>query len=254
MFNCTEIEGKSYLSLDTSIICYDDRYNGFVPLGLCALFLYPIGIPLVFLAMLAFYRHRLSQAEVYSWLGFLYAGYTRSMPFFELLDMAVKLFLYDACFPHKCLSSSRMVVFDDRTSVLLFIPIASRLSLALSVLGCYFIIILLTAPYLRCAVDCLQLIVLTELYLIVLTSHTLNRNASDASTSAAIDTLLSLLLLAIVLVAVLLFVCQLLMHFRRQARKAQRVKMLALKSAVASVPASQREVAGYEGKAAPEIE
>jgi hypothetical protein len=57
------------------------------------LLVYPIGIPIGFFVLLYRKRHVLSDDEVLQTNGFLYQAYHIDMWWFELADMATKLFL-----------------------------------------------------------------------------------------------------------------------------------------------------------------
>jgi hypothetical protein len=93
LFNCITVDGVSYLVADTTLLCSDDRYSSFLPIGLFGILLYPVGIPLTFLGLLLRFRKSLHRAAVKPWLGFVSESYRDGAVFFELLDMACKLIL-----------------------------------------------------------------------------------------------------------------------------------------------------------------
>src|SRR4051812_3191573 len=93
MFNCVDVEGTRYLAADTSILCSGSRYASFVPLGITGIVLYPVAVPLFFLVLLLRFRHQRRSPAVLPWLGFLFASFSDSMSYFELVDMVEKLLL-----------------------------------------------------------------------------------------------------------------------------------------------------------------
>jgi hypothetical protein len=72
MFVCRDIHGKPYLFNDFSLECYDSTWYYYLPFILVMVFLYPIGIPALFYALLHKYRKRRQEVAVRLQLGFLY--------------------------------------------------------------------------------------------------------------------------------------------------------------------------------------
>jgi hypothetical protein len=87
VFNCVTVDGVSYLVADTTVLCSGEQYDTFSAVAGAAVLVFPIGIPLLTLALLLRFRGRMQDREVRPWLGFVSESY------FELLDMACKLLL-----------------------------------------------------------------------------------------------------------------------------------------------------------------
>jgi hypothetical protein len=115
-----------------------------------------------------------------------------------------------------------MVIPVYRTSVLIFFGEA-RIYLGLVLLGVYIITILLTDPYTRVRDETMQLTVQMELYLLLLAAHLLDNNPESET---LMDLVLSLVLLAVTLGAVLLFLYYAVLHVRQIYRQEARIKHL----------------------------
>jgi hypothetical protein len=67
MFQCTEINGASYMRSDMSIECFSPRWDSYIPLGLASLVIYPIGIPAGFFYFLSVEKHHLYTSKKVKW-------------------------------------------------------------------------------------------------------------------------------------------------------------------------------------------
>jgi hypothetical protein len=190
MFHCIEVEGVSYLAADTSLQCDDSQYQSYLPLALIGTLLFPIAIPLSFFILLHRYRFRRNDHSV-AWLDFLRAAYSQRLSYFELVDMAEKLFL---------------------SSLLVFVSPTSRLQVGLACVAIYMVIILQYTPYLHPNNDTLQLLVQTELFCLLLAAHTLQQNED---TALLMDFVLSIVLLIITCAAIALFIYYAIQHVKR---------------------------------------
>jgi hypothetical protein len=209
LFHCTEVEGVRYLTADTSLLCSDARYDSYLPLGLAGVVLFPVGIPLLFLCLMMRFRTRLHDPSVKPWLGFLSEAYTEQFAFFELFEMAVKLIL-----------TSVLIFFDEFRAIV-----------GLLVLGIYYMTVLASAPYVRRRNEQLQLVVQTELYLLLLSAHLLE---NYPETEALLDITLSIVLLAAASLVVLLFAYFAVLHMReayyQELRRLTKLKKVPVES------------------------
>lgn len=63
------------MNADFTLECYTERWTKYALVGVFFVLLYPIGVPVFFLAVLRRYRARFDEAGVRLQLGFLYAAY-----------------------------------------------------------------------------------------------------------------------------------------------------------------------------------
>lgn len=93
LYSCHNIEGLSYLKADYEILCDSEEWRFRALWNIAFVLLYPIGIFVLFAAVLVKYERRLNDMEVMIQFGFIYGAYQRSCWWFELLDMSHKLFM-----------------------------------------------------------------------------------------------------------------------------------------------------------------
>jgi hypothetical protein len=93
MHVCKDVEGVKYLLADFTLQCYTDRWHRYLPYNVFAIFVYPVGIPALFLALLLRHRYEFNRPDIRAQIGFLYDGFAANCWWFELLDMLVKLTL-----------------------------------------------------------------------------------------------------------------------------------------------------------------
>ena len=90
---CIKIDAEYWLLTDLRVKCYTDTWTLFSFASMALVLLYPIGIPLFFLALLRSNRDKMRSRDpivrnfVEVQLGFLYAGYRDDVWYFELIDM-----------------------------------------------------------------------------------------------------------------------------------------------------------------------
>jgi len=175
IWNCMNVYGQWYLFVDFTIMCYDSTWNSFADYAWVMVWIYPVGIPAFFFFMLyRYYRQdRLDEPGIRAELGFLYASFDRSLWFFELIDMAHKLFL---------------------TSFLQLISLDSQLQVGLAVVTVYMMVLLLVKPYKRKGDDKLHLFVQIEIWLFLYCGFLYYENILPSSSA---ETLLGALLIAI---------------------------------------------------------
>lgn len=174
LFVCKTINGVSYLKADYYTLCYTDQWYTYSKFALIFIGLYPIGIPALFFGLLYKNRHSLSRPGVRAQLGFLYDAYDRSKWWFELEDCIYKLIM---------------------TSLLAFIPNNNgwQLIFGLFVAVTHLSVLFVLKPYKRNTDDTLQLLVQSELILILYSALVLTRQKIDAKE----DGLLSFVLISI---------------------------------------------------------
>jgi len=179
-FVCRHVNDSYYLVADFTRLCYDDTWYAYLPYTICMVFVYPIGIPLLFYLLIRFLR----QGESMSSIGFLYEAYEKDTWYFELVDMFVKLIL---------------------TSLLAFFPTGAQLQMGMAVIGCYINIILVFRPYIRTLDDQLHLVALNEIMLLLLCGIIL-QFVGGFEQNTGVDAVLSVLLITIILGTMLIFV------------------------------------------------
>jgi IPT/TIG domain/Tyrosine-protein kinase ephrin type A/B receptor-like len=183
LYVCKDIEDKSYLLADLSVECYTDQWTYFSYASLGLVVLYPIGIPLFFLAMMLINRRHLQYDRVKAQLGFLYAGYRLDVWYFEVVDTLHKLFL---------------------TSVLAFFPSASQLPLGMTIATAYTMALLIIGPYIRKSDDQLHLLAQVEIFLLLCAGNVFYHLPLDAFDDQD-DLWLSITLMAMTLLFVVAF-------------------------------------------------
>jgi hypothetical protein len=211
MFVCREVNGTSYLYADFNLHCYDDRWQTYLPIILVFVLLYPVGIPVVLFIMLWKHSRRINspdpvvraEARREHSLEFLHDAYSKSMWFFELLDLMHKLFL---------------------TSLVVFFHETAQLPVAMGVCVLYTITILLTTPYIRRIDDTMHICVQVEIFLLLLAGHVVEHEGT-LGVASLLDLLLSALLIALVIAVFLLFLLHVILNLRRTIRDMQRQAM-----------------------------
>jgi len=207
MLVCKDINGTSYLLADFSIHCGSPEWLTYIGPTIAMIFIYPIGVPAFFFAMLWRYRHRLEESGVRLQLGFLYAGYNADIWWFEMVDMANKLIL---------------------TSVLSFFPFNLQLPFGMAFVLAYSMIILLTEPYLSSGDDRLALLANVEIFLVIMASYILNFQGQQVL-DPVINVLLSILFIAMtvtIMIAFLWLSARSAYRWLKQYRKTEFVRML----------------------------
>jgi hypothetical protein len=147
IFVCVDVNGVPYLQSDMRLVCYDAQWNFYAFLSFLFIFVYPIGIPLLFYIRL--YRHRGVKLERYgvrAEMGMLYDAFSRERWWFEMVEMLHKLAL---------------------TSILAFLPTAYQLPTGLVIANLFLMTLLLMRPYVRKGDERLHLLVQTEISLML---------------------------------------------------------------------------------------
>lgn len=186
---CQPIEDKSYLLADLRVECFTDRWERYAIGSLVMLLIYVIGIPAFFAVLLyrkrdSLYKH--SQPIVRQELGLLYAGYRKPLWWFELLDMAHRLFL---------------------TSILAFFPRPAQMPIGMCWAVLYLIIILRVNPYVRADDDRLHVLGQSQLMMLFIAGNTYAWFGTDVYSYKA-DVLMSFFLVALTLVFFAVFLLQ----------------------------------------------
>jgi len=180
-FDCTNVEGKHYLTTDFRIECGVGDWNKFLAYDVIMILLYPLGVPLAFFVLLWTNRNRLRSTGVTLALGFLYEAYRPGFWWFELVDMLHKLIL---------------------TAILILIPSSARLRIGLVVTSLYSLLILTTQPYIRSDDDRLHLLVQMLIYLVLIAGLT---ESEVGRVSGSMDTVLSIFLIAMTVILLIIF-------------------------------------------------
>merc|ERR1711998_375782 len=93
-FNCSEpIDGTHYMTKDFRITCFEGKWSTYLPFGILAVAVYPLGIPAYFAHGLYKRRKHLDDRNVLNRFGFLYAIYRRETYLWDVWEMLQKLFL-----------------------------------------------------------------------------------------------------------------------------------------------------------------
>jgi hypothetical protein len=170
--------------------------------------IYPIGIPLIFLILLL-RNVRSPKLETEISLAFLYEAYQRESWFFELLDIAHKLFL---------------------SSLLVFFPKDFQIPVGLVVAVGYCVTILLLKPYVRVIDDRLHLLAQCELLVIFTSGWVLYTETDGAQITSFTDIALSSLLIAVTLGLFALFCYHVFIFLRTRyyalKRKATKLRLM----------------------------
>ena len=103
-FDCDDFDGgTSFLRADYSLACYGTEYGRVVSLAWGAIALYPLGVPLLYLALLLFARKAIlteQPTELSRSLTFLHQDYAPSMFWWELVEIFRKARWPSAAPPH----------------------------------------------------------------------------------------------------------------------------------------------------------
>lgn len=184
VYNCTTVEGVSYLVADFGLHCFDSTWQAYA--GICVLFvlMYPVGIPIAYYFILRRSFSQLHEPAVILQFGFLYEAYTDTRWFWELIDLVHKLVL---------------------TSVVIFASSTWILGLNMFIICLYLILILVCHPYIRKGDDRFHLLTQTELFLLALVGYIIQRDNIVFVDDPAMDALLSACLIILVLFLVLSF-------------------------------------------------
>jgi len=202
-FVCRTINGDPYLVADFSLFCYTERWYGYLPLSIVMILVYPLGIPVGFWFVLRHHRKQLEEPDVLAKVGFLYAAYAPSVWWFEMADMINKLAM---------------------TSLILFLPQSSRMPVGMVWTICYMMLVLLMQPYLRKDDDGLLLLAELEIFTLVLFGFVLIEDGDGKQLSPTVDTLMSLLLIALNVLFIFLTFVFFLFNIRKWYRQRQRDK------------------------------
>jgi len=184
MYICRNVEGVWYMVTDFNLLCYDKKWNSYLPANIIAIILYPVGIPLLFFILLLWNRPNFYKSTTRVQFGFLYDGYAKDTWWFELVDMCHKLFL---------------------TAVLAFIPTASQSWAGMIVAMFYAMVILLRKPYYRKGDDRLHLYAQMEIFLLLMAGNTF---AYSGQPDYALEIIISIFLIALVIGFIGLFIAQ----------------------------------------------
>jgi len=183
-------------------------------------------------------RHQLLEPGVEAQLGFLYAGYNRDVWWFEMLDMAHKLFL---------------------CAMIGFFSWDWQLPSGMVVITVYTMTILLLKPYLRKGDDRLVLLGQVELYLYLLAGYMFHSEISlDYTTDTTLSVFLILLTLGFFLFVVIqsYTVLRKMCHNWRESRRAKRRKQeeerFPTKELVPNRPHEDSDSEGPERETGPE--
>ena len=194
---CLTIDNTYWLLTNLRVQCYTSDWYYYSYVSIPFIILYPIGIPLFFFMLLASNRKSLMERRVQAQLGFLYASYQRQLWWWEILDSINKLFL---------------------TSILAFFPNNSQLPLAMGCISLYSMSILVLQPFLSPSDDLLQLLALTELFMLCLAGW-IYYNTTDATLAGGQDTFVSVCLIAITILFFAAFMGALLWAMRKLVTK-----------------------------------
>jgi hypothetical protein len=183
IFVCRDINGVPFLLADFTLRCHDTKWYWMMWIAIPAVLVYPIGVPAFFFYMLNRYKSRMAEPGVRLELGFLYAAYNDSSWYFELIDMANKLTM---------------------TSLLAFFPPSFQMPLAMICITVFMIILLIRTPYSRKGDDQLQLLAVTEAFLVVMAAY--NMSLLGRNLERSVDLALSVLFIALTCLTLVLFV------------------------------------------------
>lgn len=187
-FLCLQNDDKYFLYADVNVQCYDATWDSYLGWAIVCVFMYPVGIPLGFLGVLLYYRKRFSEPGVKLQTGFLYDAYAPGLWWFELIDVAHKLFM---------------------TSILAFVDRYSQMPVGMAVLGLYLILIIVIKPYMRTTDDTLHLTCQMELLMLCLVGYRLTNQSLEPLAefgSQGIADFTGVLLIAMTVIVLLIFV------------------------------------------------
>ena len=96
-FVCHDIAGRSFLRVDYSLSCTEEKYVSFRAVPLLMLVIFTAGIPIVIFMLLFLNRNHLHTPSVRAQLGFLYASFRPNAgEFWEVHELLRKLMLMGA--------------------------------------------------------------------------------------------------------------------------------------------------------------
>jgi len=227
-FLCRRVNGVLYLEADFNLRCLDDTWYQYLGLDITMLFIYPVGIPLFFYGLLYKNRKKLRDPLTVTSLGFLYEAYNYDRWWFEMCDMAHKLFL---------------------TSILVFFPDSAYHAVGMVTILIYTVVILLSGPYVRRIDDRLHLTAQMYLLLIMLVGYILVQDVFVAGSS--VDIFASFLCLAVLCLLFALLIYQFFVFIRKFIRNRQRLKQKRNEEYLTENPIfkldGQRETIGSRG-------
>jgi len=93
IFNCVEVEGKSYLVSDISIVCGSSEHGKLIGIGVILLLGYVLGIPLGAYLLLLKNRSKLSDSDTRFRYSFLFRGYVSQHYYWEVFVIFRKVAL-----------------------------------------------------------------------------------------------------------------------------------------------------------------
>jgi len=192
-FWCRDIDGVSYNMSQMTIMCTDHRYLTFLPYAIVMTFVYPIGVPLFFFWLLYRNRNRLDRYETVLSLGFLYEAYSLEVWWFEMADMAHKLFM---------------------SSIVVFFPPDAQMPVAIVVTILYTNTLLIKKPYVRWGDDSMHLLTQVEIFIFCVVGNTL-RATSDQSLTESVNIALSFVLIGLSTIVVFSFFFVVARYFRK---------------------------------------
>jgi len=231
-FVCSDIADSWYLNADFTIQCFDTRWDKYAILSGVMIFVYPVGIPLLFFGLLVSNRrtllaydafdaqehHRRTASSINStsmlagkearkantvrtWLGFLMESYRNEAYLFEICDLTHKVFM---------------------TAIVPFFAFDAQLIAAMVGSSIYILIILLAKPFVRRRDDQLQLLCQVELFLLLLCAYNAMNDASYGGPGSTEDIVLSAVLLALTGFLFLFVIYSLLRYVRDEYYKVLR--------------------------------
>lgn len=91
-FNCKDIDGSLHVQVDMTIKCWDPPHRFWsYTVAAPSIVVWGLGIPFFALILMYRERHHLDRVETKEKFGFLYAGYTQSLFFWEIVIMYRKI-------------------------------------------------------------------------------------------------------------------------------------------------------------------
>jgi hypothetical protein len=91
-FNCKDIDGNLHVQVDMTIKCWDPPHKFWsYTVAAPSIVVWGLGIPFFALILMHRERHHLDRVETKEKFGFLYAGYTQSLFFWEIVIMYRKI-------------------------------------------------------------------------------------------------------------------------------------------------------------------
>ena len=91
-FNCKDIDGSLYVQVDMTIKCWDSPHKFWSYIVAApSIVVWGLGIPFFALVLMYRERNQLETVETKEKFGFLYAGYTKALFFWEIVIMYRKI-------------------------------------------------------------------------------------------------------------------------------------------------------------------